>query len=188
MSSPLLGGSFAFDTWSFVGVDEGGGCSQQPLHYFFFSPSIEFESRGVAACKKRKALPAFFFFGRVAKRKEKMYAAVRPGAHNQHRRPLALMLTFYVCRVFLCTIHRLEGAKDWAVSRNRFWGTPMPMWVSDDGEEMVAVGSIAELKELSGVEVSLTHERCNLNLMVAIDVSRPRYAGENRPRGCPVSR
>lgn len=29
----------------------------------------------------------------------------------------------------------------------------MPMWVSDDGEEMVAVGSVAELKELSGVEV-----------------------------------
>lgn len=49
---------------------------------------------------------------------------------------------------------RLEGAKDWAVSRNRFWGTPMPMWVSEDGEEMVAVGSIAELKELSGVEVT----------------------------------
>ena len=51
-------------------------------------------------------------------------------------------------------VRRLEGAKDWAVSRNRFWGTPMPMWVSEDGEEMVAVGSIAELKELSGVEVS----------------------------------
>lgn len=30
----------------------------------------------------------------------------------------------------------------------------MPMWVSEDGEEMVAIGSIAELKELSGVEVS----------------------------------
>ena len=29
----------------------------------------------------------------------------------------------------------------------------MPMWVSEDGEEMVAVGSVAELKELSGVEV-----------------------------------
>ncbi|CBJ31410.1 Isoleucyl-tRNA Synthetase [Ectocarpus siliculosus] len=51
----------------------------------------------------------------------------------------------------------LEGAKDWAVSRNRFWGTPMPMWVSEDGEEMVAVGSIAELKELSGVEVTDLH-------------------------------
>lgn len=53
----------------------------------------------------------------------------------------------------LLRLTRLEGAKDWAVSRNRFWGTPMPMWVSEDGEEMVAVGSIAELKELSGVEV-----------------------------------
>lgn len=52
-------------------------------------------------------------------------------------------------------LYRLEGAKDWAVSRNRFWGTPMPMWVSEDGEEMVAVGSVAELKELSGVEVCL---------------------------------
>ena len=39
------------------------------------------------------------------------------------------------------------------MSRNRFWGTPIPMWLSDDGEEMVVVGSIAELKELSGVQV-----------------------------------
>jgi hypothetical protein len=36
------------------------------------------------------------------------------------------------------------------LQRNRFWGTPIPLWISDDGEEMVCVGSIAELEELSG--------------------------------------
>ena len=43
------------------------------------------------------------------------------------------------------------------MSRNRFWGTPIPMWLSEDGEEMVVVGSIAELKELSGVTVRDLH-------------------------------
>jgi isoleucyl-tRNA synthetase len=38
------------------------------------------------------------------------------------------------------------------VSRNRYWGTPLPIWVSDDGTERVVIGSVAELKELSGVE------------------------------------
>ena len=40
----------------------------------------------------------------------------------------------------------LEDNKDWALSRDRFWATPLPIWVSDDGD-MIAVGSIAELKE-----------------------------------------
>ncbi|MCW8848681.1 MAG: isoleucine--tRNA ligase [Melioribacteraceae bacterium] len=40
----------------------------------------------------------------------------------------------------------LEENKDWALSRDRFWATPLPIWVSADGESF-AVGSIEELKE-----------------------------------------
>jgi isoleucyl-tRNA synthetase len=40
----------------------------------------------------------------------------------------------------------LEENKDWALSRDRFWATPLPIWLSEDGE-MFAVGSIEELKK-----------------------------------------
>ncbi|MGE5681542.1 MAG: isoleucine--tRNA ligase [Bacillota bacterium] len=41
----------------------------------------------------------------------------------------------------------LEENKDWALSRDRFWATPLPIWVSEDGNDMFAIGSIEELKE-----------------------------------------
>jgi isoleucyl-tRNA synthetase len=40
----------------------------------------------------------------------------------------------------------LDENKDWALSRDRFWATPLPIWVSEDGD-MFAVGSIEELKQ-----------------------------------------
>ena len=41
----------------------------------------------------------------------------------------------------------LENMVDWNLSRSRYWGTPLPIWKTEDGEEEICIGSIEELNE-----------------------------------------
>ena len=51
----------------------------------------------------------------------------------------------------------IESAPDWAVSRNRFWSVPMPVWECDKCMDRTCVGSLKELKKLSGINLEDMH-------------------------------
>jgi len=66
----------------------------------------------------------------------------------------------------------LDEVKEWSLSRDRYWGTPLPLWESEDGTDVFAVGSIAELSEGlyevdGGVRVPVK------DAGVAVDLHRP---------------
>ncbi|MCF8241008.1 MAG: isoleucine--tRNA ligase [Melioribacteraceae bacterium] len=68
----------------------------------------------------------------------------------------------------------LEENKDWALSRDRFWATPLPIWVSEDGEDMFAVGSMDELKE--GF-IEKDGKRVPVSELTEIDLHKPFVDG-----------
>ena len=51
----------------------------------------------------------------------------------------------------------LENAKDWDIGRNRFWGTPLPIWKSKDAD-VLCFGSVKALEEASGKKISDIHK------------------------------
>ena len=52
--------------------------------------------------------------------------------------------------------YNIETAPDWSISRTRYWGIPLPIWQTEDGEQIVP-GSIKEIEELSDQKVTDLH-------------------------------
>ena len=75
----------------------------------------------------------------------------------------------------------LDDLKDWALGRERFWGTPLPMWIDDETGEQLCVGSVEELSKLTGRDMS----ELDLHRPYVDDVTFPNPNGGGTMRRVP---
>ena len=69
----------------------------------------------------------------------------------------------------------LQGAIDWSISRNRVWGTPIPIWINDETGRAICVGSIDELESYTGTRVEDLHREFVDPLTFQIDGEQGTY-------------
>ncbi|NQY09279.1 MAG: isoleucine--tRNA ligase [Flavobacteriales bacterium] len=77
----------------------------------------------------------------------------------------------------------LENLQDWNLSRSRYWGIPIPIWSTEDGEERICIGSLAELK--TACEEAVAKGVMDKNPMADFtvdDMSKNNYNGINLHR------